>query len=478
MFDVEDGVVVYYNKLPSDFNGLIANISVLNEDGKQSSLSMVEDVSLKPELVYESGFPVPIMPIKPLKTRKTVRSKYCYERSTKPILFSIGGDPILASGTTSTKYKFNLEEVTYHHHGHGSYKIRISVDKKHGIVVHPCTMNSVIVVLSKPKTGDKVERGAVKLEGGHSTDRGKNESRKPPRKKGRKAGSTDTKTIEQSMSFTSLQKSSRFKSPNAVKVLRSLKQLPNDMDHEKIAPFPSSIGVDHLLNAYIVKGTCIQCNVPVNGKTILKSHCHQKNCNFVSSILPAFQDINAIIPIETASYFATGLTESKSFEEESRKFIAESPCEMIDANVFDNAPVFPKSCTFQGRGKHILCPPSAKSYNMFEDGNENDEGKPLQLMQKNLNISSMKKKFSYSKTLFSSEKKLPALMKLSRNDVDGDLHSDVFKGNSIEVASTVDENNDFLSFLDNDAEVPKFQGKRLDNIPKELSKGWSGDFSI
>ena len=67
------------------------------------------------------------------------------------------------------------------------------------------------------------------------------------------------------------------------------------------------------------------------------------------------------------------------------------------------------------------------------------------------------------------------MIKLSRNDVDGDLHSDVFKGNSIEVASTVDENNDFLSFLDNDAEVPKFQGKRLDNIPKELSKGWSGD---
>ena len=115
---------------------------------------------------------------------------------------------------------------------------------------------------------------------------------------------------------------------------------------------------------------------------------------------------------------------------------------------------------------------------MFEDSNENDEGKPLQLVQKNLNISSMKKKFSFNKSLFSSEKKLPALMKFSSNEVDGDHNSDVFKENCIEVASTVDENNDFLSFLDNDGEVPKFQGKRLDNIPKELSKGWGEDFSI
>lgn len=470
-------MVVYYNKLPSDFNGLIANISVLNEDGNPSALSIADDVSLKPELVYENGFPVSIMPIKPLKTRKTVRSKFRYERSTKPILFSIDGDPVLASGTTSTKYKFNLEEVTYHHHGHGSYKLRISIDhKKHGIVVHPCIMNSVIVVLSKPKTGDKAEREAVKLEGGNSMKR-RSESRKPPRKKGRKAGSTD-KTIEEPMSSSNLQKTNRFKSPNAVKVLRSLKQLPNDMDHDKFASFPSSIGVDHLLNAYIVKGTCIQCNVPVSRKTILKTHCHQKSCNFVSSILPAFQDINAIIPIETASCFATGLAESQSFEEESRKFIAESPCEMFDANVFDDAPLFSKSCTFQGRGKHILCPPSAKTCNMLEDSNDIDEGKPLQLVQENLNISSMKKKFSCTKTLFSSEKKLPALMKLSRNDVDGDNNSDVFKGNCIGVASTVDENNDFLSFLDNDGGPPRFQGKRLDYIPKELSKGWGGDFSI
>ena len=75
----------------------------------------------------------------------------------KPIFIRKSAEPVLERGQSTSKFAFDLVEVTYHHHGHDGFKVRVSTKKGHNVVVHPSLMNELVFVLSKPQKVTTVE---------------------------------------------------------------------------------------------------------------------------------------------------------------------------------------------------------------------------------------------------------------------------------------------------------------------------------
>jgi len=76
----------------------------------------------------------------------------------KPIFIRKSAEPALERGQRTIKFVFDLAEVTYHHHGHDGFKVRVSTKKGHSVMVHPVLMNELVFVLSKPQKVTTVEK--------------------------------------------------------------------------------------------------------------------------------------------------------------------------------------------------------------------------------------------------------------------------------------------------------------------------------
>jgi hypothetical protein len=327
---VDDSTYVYYSKLASKCYGLEVAIHLLSEDGKVCK-SQMPAMKLRTRLVYEDGIPVPIMPMKPLKIAGRRYSSGTISRSEKPILRSLNGkEPCLGNSKNSTLFRFLLEEVTYHHHGHDGYKLHVSLDNTQNIVVHPGVMKELIVVLSKPKRMssdcETLQQSVTKMK---SMDRKTFVVQK--RETVNKCNSSKRKKLSDSNDEACLNttdclaKRSKFENINPI-----IHHLPNDK---------ASMKISDILQAYGFNGMCFQCRSRVDIKTILQAEYHTVNCAFVQKLLPLFQnvDISKLSRDQddlNPHQHMVKIMNCHSFEELCKDFMTTAPCEAFDANVF------------------------------------------------------------------------------------------------------------------------------------------------
>ena len=336
-------VFVYYNKLSSDCGGPEIAINLLDQDGRLCTGSDLPAIQLQTQLVYENGIPVPLMPIKPLRVKPRKKDKGSIVRSVKPIFIRKYAEPVLEMGQSSTKFAFDLAEVTYHHHGHDGFKVRVSARKGQNVVVHPAVMNELMVVLSKPQKVTTVEKfeemsaikshdeeGTVALKPKLLTSQNNSQSLDEGKKRKADDLNNHAECAVEPIPVTKRRKVS-------ADAIGATEQGTTEKGDQK-----SSTKLVHILQAYNFNGNCFQCNAPVTTQSILKSYCHTVNCSFAANIIPRFNGVDLSILEdykEEDGYCIPAIMESKSFEESCKKYIANSPCEMVDSSIFDpNSP--------------------------------------------------------------------------------------------------------------------------------------------
>jgi hypothetical protein len=324
---VDDSTFVYYNKLSSKNQNLEVAIHLLSEDGNISKCTMPK-MKLGIKLVYEDGIPVPIMPIKPLKLARQNKDDGIVPRSDKPILCNLDcKDPELGGTTNSTVFRFFLEEVSYHHHGHDGYKLRVSVQNLQNIVIHPAVMKELIVVLSKPRRISQEHEsfpqiaGCVKnvdsktflIQKRETFDGGKSSKRKlsnpiQDHDASNKVFGTKRIKVEGDISFT------------------------NPSNNGK-----SCVQISDILQAYRFNGVCFKCRSSVDIKKMLQPEYHADDCAFTEKLLPLFHNVDIsklTTDSESIAEHMVKIMDTKSFEETCKKHIEKSPVELIDANIF------------------------------------------------------------------------------------------------------------------------------------------------
>lgn len=325
---VDDSTYVYYNKLVSKFYGLEVAIHLLSDDGKICK-SPMPTMKLRTELVYEDGIPVPIMPMKPLKITGRRHSSGTVSRSEKPILRNLDcKQPYLGKNKNSTLFRFLLEEVTYHHHGHDGYKLKVSVDNSRNILVHPGVMKELLVVLSKPKRMNSEYNSCQQ-----SAPTMKSMDRKTFVVQKREAVNRCNSTKRKLSDFDDepcfdtthlVAKRSKVQDINSI-----ISQSPNGK---------ASIKISDILQAYGFNGMCFVCRSPVDIKTILRAEHHTVTCAFVEKLLPLFQNVDTSkLSHDQGDMTANQMVEimnSQSFEELCKDFMNTAPCEVFDTNVF------------------------------------------------------------------------------------------------------------------------------------------------
>ena len=359
-------VFVYYNKLSSDCGGgpEIA-INLLDQDGRLCARSDLPTLQLQTQLVYENGIPVPIMPIKPLRVKPRKKDRGSIVRSVKPIFIRKSAEPVLERGQSSTKFAFDLAEVTYHHHGHDGFKVRVSTKKGQNVVVHPALMNELMVVLSKPQKVTTVEKfeemSAMKShdEEGTATAALKpklltsqNNSQRLDEGKKRKAAELNHAECE--IAPNPVTKRSKV----SADAIGAPKQGTTKKGDQKL-----SIKLVHILQAYKFNGKCSQCNAPVTTQSILRSHYHTVDCTFAATIIPRLSGVDLSIlqdEEEDGSCIPIpAIMESKSFEESCKEYIANSPCEMVDTSIFGpNSPCHSRNNDERDNDEKTLSLPS------------------------------------------------------------------------------------------------------------------------
>ena len=331
-------VFVYYNKLSSDCGGPEIAINLLDHDGRLCARSDLPALQLQTQLVYENGIPVTLMPIKPLRVKPRKKDKGSIVRSVKPIFIRKYAEPVLEMGQSSTKFAFDLAEVTYHHHGHDGFKVRVSAKSGQNVVVHPAVMNELMVVLSKPQKVTTVEKfeemsaikshdeeGTVALKPKLLTSQNNSQSLD----EGKKRKADDLNNHAECAVEPNPVTKRRKVSADAI---GATEQGTTEKGDQK-----SSTKLVHILQAYNFNGNCFQCNAPVTTQSILKSYCHTVNCTFAANIIPRFNGMDLSILEdykEEDGYCIPAIMESKSFEESCKKYIANSPCEMVDSSIF------------------------------------------------------------------------------------------------------------------------------------------------
>ena len=355
---VDDDNFVFYSKMSGASDGLKVVISLLDENGALSSRNLPH-VDIETQLVYENGIPVPIMPMKPLKLKCRKKDKGVV-RSQKPTFERLNGEPLLGKGKQSTVFKFCLNEVTYHHHGHDGFKVRASIrvgDEQEVVKIHPGVLNEVITVLSKPRKVDTVD----KLQ----EDSGVNLKLKllTPLKEDmelvgkRKASSQDCDDdyahhVSKRSKLDIIGENEDLEKTPKVKQATSKALEANSSSHvtkrgevgESKYPVqrdsaPSlSVPIRTILQAYKCIGKCFACHAEIENGTLCKPEYHSVVCAFADNMLPLFQDVDhSVLQSIDEELFATlfePIMESKSFEECSKEYIANAPNEVFDTSMF------------------------------------------------------------------------------------------------------------------------------------------------
>eukprot|EP00957_Ditylum_brightwellii_P116490 8885459-Ditylum_brightwellii.AAC.1 len=139
-------VFEWFNKCGGENAGLDVIIHLKNSMGNIVN-NFSEMFPLHTELVYNDGSSTPLMPLCPLKERKTS------SQSRLPLYRPMRPEPILHPGQASHDFTFRVEEVSFHHPGHNGFKLKVSPkNNEQRPLVVPGILEETIKVRSKPKT--------------------------------------------------------------------------------------------------------------------------------------------------------------------------------------------------------------------------------------------------------------------------------------------------------------------------------------
>ena len=327
---VDDTNFVCYSKLACNNGGLKIAISLKDENGALCAHTLPL-IQLKTELVYEDGIPAPIDPLKPLKIKRKKIEKGKIVRSVKPIFDRVeAGEPALGKGQHTTLFAFLIEEVSYHHHGHEGFKVKVSIEGGQNLVIHPAVMKELIVVLSKPKKVQTMEGWHTILSAAEDDRVLEGDKLKPKL------------LTKQGVKLNTAEQEGQQGAKKGKVAITNMKDDTPKSDSDPAADVVTScqlsISIGAILEAYKCNGKCFRCSAPVDSITILKAYYHSIDCAFAGCMLPFLQGVDpSLLKKEDegsiAAQFNT-ILESKSFEEICIEYVANSPCEMIDESIF------------------------------------------------------------------------------------------------------------------------------------------------
>uniref|UniRef100_A0A7S3VAA6 Uncharacterized protein n=1 Tax=Chaetoceros debilis TaxID=122233 RepID=A0A7S3VAA6_9STRA len=314
--DIQNAVIFYKDMAPRNEKLKVA-ITLLDERGV-SCAQHLPHLPLVTDLLYEDGVPAPHVPY-----GKQV-SGNIFDISKGP-LFKKDCEPYLGDGFHAAEFTFSIEQVTYHHHGHDGFKIKVSTPSLTNVVVHPATMKEMVAVLSKPK---KVSAQKVK-ETLHASSA----------KNGRSVmfvehsnNTTTLGALAQMVQCVSKRKRDRDASnfteetfeisEHSVKKTRRSNLLHENMIGEESSTMSGAgipIPINAIATSYFCNGKCLCCNCgPLNNSNFFNPKEHDAGCKFVTGILvpffgmiePSILSDQVDVPTELPL-----ITESKSFEE-------------------------------------------------------------------------------------------------------------------------------------------------------------------
>lgn len=148
----------WYSKLGGEKSGLSVIFHLKDEKGRIVNPSVA--MPLRTELIYSDGTPTPLLPLAPLKEkRSSKKSKTTLYRPLVP-------DPSLEPSKDSKSFSFRIEEVSFHHPDKHGFKLKVSPADPNQHFVHPGFLEENIIVLSKPKHDATKSR---KMRGGRAS---------------------------------------------------------------------------------------------------------------------------------------------------------------------------------------------------------------------------------------------------------------------------------------------------------------------
>eukprot|EP00562_Extubocellulus_spinifer_P002531 CAMPEP_0178483286 /NCGR_PEP_ID=MMETSP0696-20121128/7156_1 /TAXON_ID=265572 /ORGANISM="Extubocellulus spinifer, Strain CCMP396" /LENGTH=589 /DNA_ID=CAMNT_0020110799 /DNA_START=633 /DNA_END=2402 /DNA_ORIENTATION=- len=249
----------WYSKCGGDKSGLSVIFHLRDEKGRIVNPSMA--MPLRTELVYADGSPTPIMPLAPLKQRRSSKmSKISLYHPLVP-------DPCLEPSADSKSFSFRIEEVSFHHPGKRGFKLKVSPAHPTQHFVHPGFLEENIIVLSKPK----------------------HDANKTKKKRGGRVSITG-------ISGTTL--TTRDDGEIGARPTK-IRKVSNTADHTEGGPhvsLPLDIFVDNLRP----DGKCLSCGKKVSAGSFLDEKSHKKSCQFRSGFLPSITlTMNPVVKIDS-----------------------------------------------------------------------------------------------------------------------------------------------------------------------------------
>jgi hypothetical protein len=334
---VSDYMYVYYNKMGELGNGLTLLIHILDENGEPYKVQ--NDLWLRSELIYEDFLPVPILPFAKKRNQSHISSRKKFSWKEKEIFIRMRGEPLIRHGEYSTTFNFHLDDVTYHHHGHDGYKIKLSVPQTNKLSVYPGIMSEVIAVLSKPKkiymnNPNSVSKAKhlLKIE-----DIQMEEDRCSPIIK----YSTPTVLVEDGewngklqLVRSSIKETPKKRKAGDISIEEELKVrfIEKTCNDDKV-----SVPMHAIYDSFICNGSCFTCQANVTAQTILIPTSHFIGCKLAVKVLPFLKKAAISFPVAIANDLSApstplpNIVTSKSFEECGHVF------ESIDESIFDDS---------------------------------------------------------------------------------------------------------------------------------------------
>eukprot|EP00559_Dactyliosolen_fragilissimus_P000167 CAMPEP_0184874072 /NCGR_PEP_ID=MMETSP0580-20130426/42189_1 /TAXON_ID=1118495 /ORGANISM="Dactyliosolen fragilissimus" /LENGTH=563 /DNA_ID=CAMNT_0027377039 /DNA_START=819 /DNA_END=2510 /DNA_ORIENTATION=- len=235
---IDENMFAWYSKCGGENTGLHATIHLLGENGRVGN-NFTSPIKLITELVYDNEMSTPIMPLCPLKERRSSKT------SMKPLYRSLESVTEILVGRDSTSFTFRIEEVSFHHSGHVGFKLKVSAVGIHQYTVHPGFTKETIIVLSKPrslqrKSGDFNEENLMKM--------------------------------ELPSDFISSQPSTKRRR------VTPLEEQPRKL----MACFRRCT----LVNSFLLNGKCLCCSQDISAGSFFQSSVHKAYCTFANNIIP------------------------------------------------------------------------------------------------------------------------------------------------------------------------------------------------
>ena len=286
-------VYFWYNKCGGDNSGL--NVKILLKDSKGREVNNLSSpIPLRTEMVYDDGSSCPLMPLSPLKERRSVKL------SSKPLYRRLYPDPTLCPQVTQAQFSFRIEEVSFHHSGHKGFKLKVST-ADNGQNIHPGILEETIVVLSKPRPCMKSSKQ------------------------------------KSSPNYYDDNKSLKTDQYDVTKLNRRHNRGPRKVSEENTSTsLMVSIPVCTVFQIFQKQHACVLCGRFIKKENFLKCSDHEPDCKFVRNIYPLITNI--------------GLSESDSQcsrlkTKKSKRISSNLKERTIMNNTYHQTTVFPSNIT-------------------------------------------------------------------------------------------------------------------------------------